>query len=298
MRIDEPHNKLYRHEKHIAQDEWHAVRKTNDIAHGTPISAGKMDRRAFLLKSLGWTLAGVTWLNPVTRALARGKQTDNVRMAIIIDDIGHSRRRAGAFLSIEADLTYAVLPHLAYSVELAHVIHQKGHEILLHQPMEPFDRHLDPGPGALFVGDSARHIESVVDTNVQAVPFASGVNNHMGSRFTSNRDEIRHTLEAIKRHGLFFVDSLTSHQSQAYRTACGLHMTSGRRDTFLDTRRQIRVILNRLYDVMNRALVHGHAIAIGHPYPETAAALRMFCSEIQDTPVSVVPVSRLLSGST
>jgi len=42
-------------------------------------------------------------------------------------------------------------------------------------------------------------------------------------------------------------------------------------------------------------LVHGHAIAIGHPYPETAAALRVFWSEIQDTPVHVVPVSRLLT---
>jgi polysaccharide deacetylase 2 family uncharacterized protein YibQ len=74
-------------------------------------------------------------------------------------------------------------------------------------------------------------------------------------------------------------------------------MTSGRRDTFLDNCRHPRAILNRLYDVMNRALVYGHAIAIGHPHPETAEALHMFWSEIQDTPVRIVPVSRLLSDS-
>jgi polysaccharide deacetylase 2 family uncharacterized protein YibQ len=154
---------------------------------------------------------------------------------------------------------------------------------------------LDPGPGALYVGDSAARIEKVVRTNIRAVPFVSGVNNHMGSRFTSNGEDIRYALKAIKRCGLFFVDSLTTHRSKAYHTACDLHMPRGRRDTFLDNHRQPQAILNRLYDVMNQALVHGHAIAIGHPYPETAAALRVFWSEIQGTPVRMVPVSRLLT---
>jgi len=161
--------------------------------------------------------------------------------------------------------------------------------------MEPFDRQLDPGPGALYVGDSAARIEKVVRTNIRAVPFVSGVNNHMGSRFTSNGDDIRYALQAIKSRGLFFVDSLTTHRSKAYRTACSLHMPRGRRDTFLDNHRHPQAILNRLYGVMNQALVHGHAIAIGHPYPETAAALRVFWSEIQNTPVHMVPVSRLLT---
>jgi uncharacterized protein len=254
-----------------------------------------MDRRAFLFKSLGWTLAGVAGFSPFSKALAMSRRPREARMAIIIDDIGHNRRRAWEFLAIEADLTYAVLPHLPYSVELAHAIHKKNHEILLHQPMEPFDRQLDPGPGALFVGDSAPHIEKVVNMNIRAVPYSSGVNNHMGSRFTSNGEDIRCALQAIKQRGLFFVDSLTSNHSKAYRTACGLHMTSGRRDTFLDNHRRFQAILNRLYDVMNQALVHGHAIAIGHPYPETAAALRVFWSEIQGTPIQMVPVSRLLT---
>ena len=254
-----------------------------------------MDRRAFLLKSFGLALAGIAGLSPFHKAMAMYRRPREARMAIIIDDIGHSRRRAASFLEIDADLTYAVLPHLPYSVELAKTIHHNNHEVLLHQPMEPFDRQLDPGPGALFVGDSAPHIEKVVNANIRAIPYAAGVNNHMGSRFTSNGQDIRYALQAIKQRGLFFVDSLTTNHSKAYRTACGLHMTSGRRDAFLDNHRHPQAILNRLYDVMNQALIHGHAIAIGHPYPETAAALRVFWSEIQGTPVRMVPVSRLLT---
>jgi len=257
-----------------------------------------MDRRAFLVKSFGWTLAGIAGFNPFAKAFAMGQRPRDARMAVIIDDIGYSRRQAAAFMGIGANLTYAVLPHLPYSAALACAIHEKGHEILLHQPMEPFDRQLDPGPGALYVGDSAAQIEKVVRTNIRAVPFVSGVNNHMGSRFTSNGDDIRYALQAIKSRGLFFVDSLTTHRSKAYHTACSLHMPRGRRDTFLDNHRHPQAILNRLYGVMNQALAHGHAIAIGHPYPETAAALRVFWSEIQGTPVRLVPVSRLLTEGT
>ena len=254
-----------------------------------------MNRRTFLGKALGWTVTGMAGLLPFRQAMAMGRRPSEARLAIIIDDIGQSPRRAASFLSIDANLTYAVLPHLPYSVELAHAIHAKGHEILLHQPMEPFDRGLDPGPGALFVGDAASHIESVVAANIHAVPFAAGVNNHMGSRFTSHGDGIQSALQAIKHRGLFFVDSLTSSHSKAYRTACRLHMSSGRRDAFLDTRRQTQSILDRLYGVMGHALSHGHAIAIGHPYPETAEALRVFFSETHGTSIRMVPVSQLLS---
>jgi hypothetical protein len=254
-----------------------------------------MDRRAFLLKSLGWTLAGFAGSSSFFKALAMGRRPYDARMAIIIDDIGSSRSHADAFLRISSNLTYAVLPHLPRSVELAHTIHEDGHEILLHQPMEPFNRCLDPGPGALFVGDSPARIMDIVGINVRAVPFAAGVNNHMGSRFTSNGKKIRCALQAIKQRDLFFVDSLTSHHSKAYLTACRMHMNSGRRDTFIDNHRHPQAILNRLYDVMNRSLIHGRAIAIGHPYPETAKALQKFCSEIQGTSIGVVPVSDLLA---
>jgi polysaccharide deacetylase 2 family uncharacterized protein YibQ len=255
-----------------------------------------MNRRAFLFKSLGYAAAAALG-NPLADALAREVSPPPARIAIIIDDIGHSRRRAASFLATKADLTYAVLPHLPHSGELAGTIHEQGHEILLHQPMEPFDAQLDPGPGALFVGDTAARMKSIVDANIQAVPYAKGVNNHMGSRFTANDHDIRCALQAIHCHGLFFVDSLTTCHSKAYRTACGMRMASGRNDAFLDRDRHPQAILHRLYAVMNHALIHGQAIAIGHPYPETAAALGVFCSEIQDTPVRMVPVSHLLASA-
>nr|MBL0716302.1 divergent polysaccharide deacetylase family protein [Desulfobacterales bacterium] len=216
------------------------------------------------------------------------------RIALIIDDIGSSRRVARQFMDISANLTFAVLPHLPFSNSLSHEIHALGCEILLHQPMEPFDHHLNPGPGAAFVGDSMQRIADMLGRNFQAVPYAIGVNNHMGSRFTSYRREIHFTLELIKRRGLFFVDSRTSHRSCAYVTARRINMNTGRRDTFLDNTRHPNTIIDQLYQLIDRALSTGSAIGIGDPYPETALALHQFCSEIQGTGVEIVPVSAVL----
>ena len=56
-------------------------------------------------------------------------------------------------LEIPAPLTFAVLPNLAHSEAFAEAARARGHEIILHLPMEPVDpvRH-DPGEGAILVG--------------------------------------------------------------------------------------------------------------------------------------------------
>ena len=110
-----------------------------------------MDRRAFLGKSFGWTLAGIAGFNPFAKAFAMGQRPQDARMAVIIDDIGNSFSRARQFLKLNIPITYAVLPRLVHSYDLAMEIHDKGHEIMLHLPMEPKEfPEANPGPGALF----------------------------------------------------------------------------------------------------------------------------------------------------
>ncbi len=249
-----------------------------------------MHRRDFIRTSLQWTLGGWLGLN----GIAAAGTPPTARIALIIDDIGLSRSIARCFLKIPADLTFAVLPHLPYSNQLAHEIHDQGRELLLHQPMEPFDPQLSPGPGAVYVGDSRDQIKKVVAANIQCVPHAIGVNNHMGSRFTSTNPAILTALQAIKREGLFFIDSMTSHRSCAYQTACRINMSTGRRDAFLDTVRGPSAIINRLYQLVNCALTTGTAIGIGHPFPETAAAIHQFNAEIRDTGVGITSISSVL----
>jgi len=216
------------------------------------------------------------------------------RAALIIDDIGNSRARARQFLALDIPITFAILPRLKHSRALASEIHRSGHEVMLHQPMEPYNPRLDPGPGALYVGEEASTISKIIQNNISDVPHAIGVNNHMGSRFTACKSEITETLRVIKENDLFFVDSLTSHSSQAYKTALQLHMVTARRNVFLDHVRNETAILCQLHTLTRCARHYGFAVGIGHPFPETAWAIGAFLKNHSISDISLVHISDIL----
>ncbi|MBW1936409.1 MAG: divergent polysaccharide deacetylase family protein [Deltaproteobacteria bacterium] len=258
-----------------------------------------MDRRKFLVRGASFLMGSLLGLNTFSRAFACNENYKTSLLqpciALIIDDIGCSVRRARQFLELGAPITFAVLPRLSWSEKLAFEIHSEGHEIMLHQPMEPIDSRINPGPGALYAGDAPGRITKVLEENISAVPFAKGVNNHMGSRFTACEREMFEALEIVKGNGLFFVDSLTTNRSKGYKTARKLHIPSAARNIFLDNRLDLPDILNQLRRLKKIALKYGHSIAIGHPFPETARAIGLFLGEdIKHSNIKLVHISSLV----
>ena len=219
------------------------------------------------------------------------------RIALIIDDIGYSRSRARQFLDLNIPITYSILPRLANSNKLACEIHEEGHEIMLHQPMEPYNSEIDPGPGALYVGDPADRIIKTMEKNISDMPFAIGVNNHMGSRFTSSPWKMNQALKVIKKRELFFVDSLTSSHSTAYQRAKALRVPAAFRNIFLDNHSDEPSIIYQLRRLKKHARVYGTAIGIGHPYPETIRAIIHYLPHLKTSDISLVPISDLIRSS-
>jgi len=254
----------------------------------------EMDRRHFLLKSAAFLSGSLLGLNSVSRALASDEPIQKSKIAIIIDDIGPSRSRLTQFLEIGVPMTFAVLPRYPQSSILAQEIHSQGHEIMLHQPMEPINPRLDPGPGAVYVGDDPDKIFRVIGENISDIPFVTGINNHMGSRFTSCQKEMEEALIAVKMRGLFFVDSLTTSLSKAYKTAKKLRVATARRNIFLDNDPVESIILSQLNELKRLALSSGYAIGIGHPYPETARAIQSFLKGLKKSNISMVYISSLI----
>ncbi len=149
-----------------------------------------MDRRKFLHNSASFFLGSLLGVNSFTKAFAGSSSFSKPAIALIIDDIGPNIYRARQFLELNIPLTFSILPRYAHSEGLAFEVHDAGHDIMLHQPMEPYASEANPGPGALYVGDSLHKIFRVLEENLSAVPFAIGLNNHMGSRFTACQKEI------------------------------------------------------------------------------------------------------------
>ncbi|ACV69444.1 protein of unknown function DUF610 YibQ [Desulfohalobium retbaense DSM 5692] len=217
------------------------------------------------------------------------------RLAIVIDDLGEDVRKARRLIQTGLPLTFAVLPSCTHTRDIASLAHEHNLELLLHQPMEPLSYPAtDPGTGALFVGMNASQIRKTLKDNLAQIQHAVGLNNHMGSRFTSSSAGMRTTFRNIANRQLFFLDSLTSPDSVARETAKRTHVPYLRRNIFLDNTQNREAILYQLQKAERLALSRGSAIAIGHPYEATLEAIAKWKTQ-RDPRVRLIPLSTLLA---
>jgi uncharacterized protein len=265
----------------------------------------KLSRRKFIIKTSLLSAATFLGANAFSRSFAAAFSagSDNneekalyekPQVSIIIDDVGYNSARVLPFLELGVPITFSVLPRIMYSQRLAEKIHLKGHEVMLHQPMEPRNPSVNPGPGALYISQNSKERHKIIEDNISSFPFAVGVNNHMGSLFTESREKVNETLKVFKERQFFFVDSVTTSNSVAYNTAKNLNMPSTFRDVFIDPDTDETLIADQLNKLKNIALKYGRAIGIGHPRPETLCALEKFLDENHDSGISFVYTSKLI----
>lgn len=217
------------------------------------------------------------------------------RVGIIIDDIGVREAIDRLFFQLPVQVTFSVLPFGPSSVETAELAHRRGHEVMLHQPMEPLDTaNHDPGFGKLTLSMTTQQVRAVVERNLAAVPHVKGMNNHMGSAFTRNASRVQAAILPLKKRGLFFVDSVTIGDSVAYQVAKRNGVPSVARNLFLDYKPDLETI-RRQVDLLGRiATAQGSAIAIGHPFQNTYLALKEGIPKLLAQGIEVVPVAELV----
>jgi polysaccharide deacetylase 2 family uncharacterized protein YibQ len=217
------------------------------------------------------------------------------RVAIVIDDLGQDRRVARDFLGLEVPLSFSIIPFTPHSREVAREASRRGMDVLLHLPMEPKDYpEQNPGRAGLLTTMRKRQILSQLAKNLSDVPHVTGVNNHMGSKFTEDSERMRYVLEDLRRRGLFFLDSRTTPRTVGFRIAQELGLKSAERNVFLDNDRDVVRIKARIAELIDLSLKNGGAIGIGHPYPETLQAIREALPSLKENGVQLVPVSSLL----
>jgi polysaccharide deacetylase 2 family uncharacterized protein YibQ len=225
------------------------------------------------------------------------RKVERKKIAILIDDIGYDPGALRRLLAIEAPLAFSVLPRIPHSRSSAEAVHQAGKEVLLHLPMEPHgypDR--NPGRGALFASMTAREIRKTLEEDMKSVPRAEGVNNHMGSKFMEEREPLRVVFDALRGQGLYFVDSVTTDASVARELAAEQNLRFAPRDLFIDNaedRAWARVHLESLLETRGE---WNELLLIGHPYPETVAALEEMIPRFKDRGIEFVPLSALVES--
>ncbi len=215
------------------------------------------------------------------------------RLALLIDDMGYRHKLGQQLIELDLNLSFAILPFTDHAHSLMEMAHAKKREILLHLPMEATSDKWDPGPGALYTSMAPRSIKAQVRKDLEDIPYAVGVNNHMGSKFTSNKEAMQAALAPLKARNLFFLDSITIASSVAYKEAKAQQIKTGRRDLFIDNDQDGAKIKAQLVRLVKIAQKHGSAIGIAHPYPTTVATLQQEAAWLSDQ-VQLVGVSSLM----
>jgi polysaccharide deacetylase 2 family uncharacterized protein YibQ len=140
----------------------------------------------------------------------------------------------------------------------------------------------------------AYQIRRVLQKALSNVSGAVGMNNHMGSKITENRDLMEIILKQIKKNELFFIDSRTTAKSVAFKVAQELNIPSAKRDVFIDTENNREVIKTRLWELTEIAEKRGYAVGIGHCSKLTLEVIKIEIPKIQKKGFRFVKVSNIV----
>lgn len=220
------------------------------------------------------------------------------RIGIVIDDLGLDRKRTERAMGLPAPVTLAFLPYGRRLVAETGRARASGHEILVHVPMEPEGRGADPGPNALLAGLPAGELRARLDWALTRFPGFVGINNHMGSKFTSDAAGMDVVAAELKARGLLFLDSRTAATAVAFERAQAAGVPSATRQVFLDRDPSRAAIDGELKRLEALARKYGAAIAIGHPHDATLDALDAWLPTLAAKGLQLAPVSALVASGT
>lgn len=275
----------------IAEANRHATLNENSIAE---ITAPQPTERALVVRQVieRFPLERFAVKAPVVAepAIARPK------IVIILDDIGLDPDIAHRAFALPGPVSFSILPYANDVRSLADKAADSAGDVMLHLPMEPHGDE-DPGPNALRSDMSAGVFLRALQWNLSRFDNYVGVNNHMGSKLTANSAAMKTVLGALKDSDVFFVDSVTSKDSVAYRTALQIGAPVLPRDVFLDPTPNNRDVVRRQLRLVEQiALETGYVVAIAHPRPETLDVLGPWLTSVRARGFELTTPSALLDS--
>ena len=219
--------------------------------------------------------------------------SDGPAIAIVIDDLGLNLPNTRKMIALPAPLSLAFMTYGHNLERLTGAARRAGHELLVHVPMEPIGDDSDPGPRVLRTGLDRTELARRLEWGLGRFPGYVGINNHMGSRFTASASDMAFVMRELKDRGLMFLDSQTAADSVGEDAAEEAGVPFAARDIFLDNVAELEAIGRQLVKLERVAKRRGFAVAIGHPYSETIAALEAWIPDARARGFSLVPISHI-----
>ncbi len=216
------------------------------------------------------------------------------RIAIILDDGGYGGLSTEKVLNLDPRFTVSILPNTPYATETARQAGELGFEVMLHMPMESNSKTDTPVEGFISTDMTSKEIQGLTRAALGQIPGVVGVNNHTGSKFTSDAAMMKPFLEVLLEEQLYFIDSVTLHTSVAHAVAMEMAVPTSKRDVFLDNENDPEHIHTQLKELVALAKTQGSAIGIGHFRSGTALVLEEALPGIEQQGIKLVHISELV----
>jgi polysaccharide deacetylase 2 family uncharacterized protein YibQ len=269
----------------------------------TTFTAGLCGRRlskgiAILTLAISTIIGSFISQNTTMAANTEEDKPLSKQIAIVIDDFGNSMDGTEQMMQLPIKITVAVMPFLPTTKQDAEAAYAKGHDVIVHLSMEPIRGNRKwLGPGAITTGLSNEEIRKRVEAAIDDVPHAIGMNNHMGSKATSDERVMKVVLQVCKERGMFFLDSRTSYRTVVSKVASEVGVPTLNNNVFLDDVYTKHHVLRQIVEVKKYLKDHEKCVVIGHVGPPgmiTSGALKAAIPGLLDE-ATFIPISKLLN---
>ena len=211
------------------------------------------------------------------------------RLAIVIDDVSFAHD-VKAIKSVNIPMTMSFLPPSPLHPDSAKLASQEKF-YMVHLPLEAMN-FTACEPTTLHCSDTKAVISKRIKEIKALFPRMHYINNHTGSRFTSDKRAVEDLLSVLNEENIGFLDSRTTSKTKVPEVMESLGKVYVGRDIFLDHESDIPYIEGQIKKAIEMAKKHGSAIAIGHPRKETIQALKNSKSAFKD--VELVYINKVI----
>ena len=240
----------------------------------------KNDEKANFADSQKTDKKSSTKTNEVKAAVKAGYKP---RLVIIIDDVAY-KHQADAIKSVNLKLTPSFFPATSDHPETP-VLARRFSFYMIHLPMQALGGFKGAEIGTLTVDDDYEKIAKKLQSIKRDFPNLKYINNHTGSRFTSDAAAMDRMMRAVRDENLIFVDSKTTSPTKVYGAAKKYSMPYIARDVFLDHDGSKAAVRKQLKYAVELAKKRSYAIAIGHPHKNTLEVLQESAKLLQEVEV-------------
>lgn len=217
--------------------------------------------------------------------------TSTPTLALVIDDLGQNPARDQRVLALPGPVALAILPDTRHATRLSQRAHAAGKTVMLHLPMAPAG-----GAYAWRPELPLSELQRRLDNALQAVPHASGLNNHMGSQMTDQPQAMAMLMTTLQQRHLFFLDSRTNPRTLAAAAAQHVGLASLSRDVFLDDDPSPAAVARQFAAAIELARKQGSVVLIGHPHSATLEVLERELPRLGEQGIVWIDIGQMIAA--